>query len=120
MEHKCLILDSVSVRGKKNKTDYPLSKAIEASFGGAFTWNMIKCKQQEGSWECGYLVIRNMFEFVISSQFSLPNKIWNYTTNVTPEEIDKLIENIMTRFFISVFDDNMRAIKLSLESCLNK
>ncbi|KAJ0876878.1 putative Ulp1 protease family catalytic domain, papain-like cysteine peptidase superfamily [Helianthus annuus] len=147
-ERKGWILDSTYLRGKKNKSHYSLTNAIETSFGGRFTWKMVKCKQQEGSWECGFLVVRNMFEFVISRQFGFPNNIsflfftffdlsvlfvlirftivlfdlekkqhhqislcltgygivmWNGTTDITGVEIDKLVENIMCRFFFFFF-----------------
>ncbi|MFS7926631.1 putative papain-like cysteine peptidase superfamily [Helianthus anomalus] len=74
-ERKGWILDSTYLRGKKNKSHYSLTTAIETSFGGRFTWKMVKCKHQEGSWECGFLVVRNMFEFFISRQFGFPNNV---------------------------------------------
>ncbi|KAF5795012.1 hypothetical protein HanXRQr2_Chr08g0334781 [Helianthus annuus] len=40
-----------------------------------------------------------MFEFVISRQFGFPNNMWNDKTDITGVEIDKLVENIMCRFF---------------------
>ncbi|MFS7944888.1 hypothetical protein Hanom_Chr06g00517551 [Helianthus anomalus] len=36
---------------------------------------MAKCMQQDGSWECGYLVIRNMFNFVLEKQYDFPKKV---------------------------------------------
>ncbi|MFS7959674.1 putative Ulp1 protease family catalytic domain, papain-like cysteine peptidase superfamily [Helianthus anomalus] len=78
-DRKGWILDSVSIRAEKNKNHYPLTKAIETTFGSQFTWKMAKCMQQDGSWECGYLVIRSMFNFVLEKQYDFPKKIWNDT-----------------------------------------
>ncbi|KAF5816122.1 hypothetical protein HanXRQr2_Chr03g0130841 [Helianthus annuus] len=69
---------------------------------------MAKCMQQDGSWECGYLVIRNMFNFVLEKQYDFPKKIWNDTRDVTEAEIDELVKNIMTRFFREVFNDTTK------------
>ncbi|KAJ0509006.1 putative Ulp1 protease family catalytic domain, papain-like cysteine peptidase superfamily [Helianthus annuus] len=107
-DRKSWILDSVSIRAEKNKNHYPLTKAIETTFGSQFTWKIAKCMQQDGSWECGYLVIRNMFNFVLEKQYDFPKKIWNDTRDVTKAEIDELVKNIMTRFFREVFNDTTK------------
>ncbi|KAJ0615575.1 putative Ulp1 protease family catalytic domain, papain-like cysteine peptidase superfamily [Helianthus annuus] len=44
-ERSVWILDSTSVKANKNKDDYPLSRAIESSFGSGLTWTMVQCKQ---------------------------------------------------------------------------
>ncbi|MFS7945344.1 hypothetical protein Hanom_Chr06g00523181 [Helianthus anomalus] len=82
-ERSVWILDSTSVKAHKNKDDYPLSRAIESSFGSGLTWTMVQ--------ECGFRVIWVMFQFVLKKRFPFPNN-----------EIDMLVENIMTRFFKSV------------------
>ncbi|KAJ0493234.1 putative nodulin homeobox protein [Helianthus annuus] len=98
-ERSVWILDSTSVKAQKNKDDYPLSRAIESSFGSGLTWTMVQCMQQDGSWECGFMVVWFMFQFVLKKRFHFPNNIWTQITSVTQEEIDMLVENIMTRFF---------------------
>ncbi|KAM0065591.1 putative papain-like cysteine peptidase superfamily [Helianthus debilis subsp. tardiflorus] len=103
-ERSVSILDSISVNAKKNKDDYPLSKAIESCFGSGLTWTMVQCMQQDGSWECGYMVIWYMYQFVLWKQFHFPNNIWTEATSATQEEIDKLVVNIMTRFFNNVLN----------------
>ncbi|KAJ0894398.1 putative papain-like cysteine peptidase superfamily [Helianthus annuus] len=100
-ERSVWILDTISVKAKKDKDDYPLSRAIESSFGSGLTWTMVQCKQQDGTWECGFMVIWFMVQFVLKKRFRFPNNIWTDTTCVTQEEIDMLVENIMTRFFKS-------------------
>ncbi|XP_022003865.1 uncharacterized protein LOC110901340 [Helianthus annuus] len=100
-ERSVWILDTISVKANKDKDDYPLSRAIESSFGSGLTWTMVQCKQQDGSWECGFMVIWFMVQFVLKKRFRFPNNIWTETTSVTQEKIDMLVENIMTRFFKS-------------------
>ncbi|XP_035840877.1 uncharacterized protein LOC110918800 [Helianthus annuus] len=63
-ERSVWILDTISVKAKKDKDDYPLSRAIESSFGSGLTWTMVQCKQQDGSWESGFMVIWFMVQFV--------------------------------------------------------
>ncbi|KAM0022102.1 hypothetical protein Hdeb2414_s0023g00624781 [Helianthus debilis subsp. tardiflorus] len=36
---------------------------------------MAQCKQQKGSWECGYMVIKHMKEFIDSIQHDLVNRL---------------------------------------------
>ncbi|KAF5806748.1 hypothetical protein HanXRQr2_Chr05g0225231 [Helianthus annuus] len=84
-EQSVWILDSTSVKAKKNKDDYPLSKAIEYCFGSGLTWTMVQCLQQDGSWECGYMVIWYMFQFVLWKRFRFPNSIWTEATTATQE-----------------------------------
>ncbi|KAJ0781196.1 putative papain-like cysteine peptidase superfamily [Helianthus annuus] len=74
-ERSVWILDSTSVKAKKNKDDYPLSKAIESCFGTGLTWTMVQCMQQDGSWECGYIVIWYIFQFVLWKRFLFPNGV---------------------------------------------
>ncbi|KAF5768591.1 hypothetical protein HanXRQr2_Chr14g0638161 [Helianthus annuus] len=63
---------------------------------------MVQFKQQDGSWECGFMVIWFMVRFVLKKRFRFSNNIWTQITSVTQEEINMLVENIMTRFFKSV------------------
>ncbi|KAK1406086.1 hypothetical protein QVD17_41371 [Tagetes erecta] len=95
------ILDSL--KGTKNEKSYPFSKVVEDSFEGNFTWAMVNCKQQLSSWECGFMILKHMFEFVLHEDAS-PTNIWNDTSLVTQPEIDVLIENIMKEF-LKVLDE---------------
>ncbi|MFS7988647.1 hypothetical protein Hanom_Chr11g01037361 [Helianthus anomalus] len=36
---------------------------------------MVNCKQQKNGWECGFMVIKNMYEFVNTIQHDFPNKV---------------------------------------------
>ncbi|KAJ0923554.1 hypothetical protein HanPSC8_Chr05g0217331 [Helianthus annuus] len=46
---------------------------------------MVQCLQQDGSWECGYMVIWYMFQFVLWKRFRFPNSIWTEATTATQE-----------------------------------
>ncbi|KAF5814682.1 putative Ulp1 protease family catalytic domain, papain-like cysteine peptidase superfamily [Helianthus annuus] len=68
------ILDSL--KGNKDKNSYLLSKVIEDVFKGTkFTWSM--CKQQKGGWECGFMVLGYMMEFVYTYQENFPTNVSN-------------------------------------------
>ncbi|KAI7747791.1 hypothetical protein M8C21_003014, partial [Ambrosia artemisiifolia] len=43
---------------------YRLSNLIHNALGIDLPYTMVRCKQQQGGWECGYLVIQHMFEFL--------------------------------------------------------
>ncbi|MFS7957218.1 putative Ulp1 protease family catalytic domain, papain-like cysteine peptidase superfamily [Helianthus anomalus] len=70
------ILDSL--KGNKDKNSYLLSKVIEDVFKGTkFTWSMVECKQQKGGWECGFMVLGYMMEFVYTYQENFPTNVSN-------------------------------------------
>ncbi|KAK1433171.1 hypothetical protein QVD17_10077 [Tagetes erecta] len=113
-ERQGYILDSIKykklsngqghlINVKKTAKDYDLSKVIEEAFKGKFKWKMVEVNQQPGGWECGYVVIKHMFEFILHKQFDFPNKIWNSNEKVNQATIDNLVTNIITRFVKSVF-----------------
>ncbi|XP_021995724.2 nodulin homeobox-like [Helianthus annuus] len=77
---------------------------------------MVQCMQQDGSWECGFMVVWFMFQFVLKKRFHFPNNIWTQITSVTQEEIDMLVENIMTRFFKMQLDLTSAVKKLHVLS----
>ncbi|KAF5812864.1 putative Ulp1 protease family catalytic domain, papain-like cysteine peptidase superfamily [Helianthus annuus] len=85
------ILDSL--KGNKDKNNYLLSEVIEDVFKGTkFTWSMVECKQQNGRWACGFMVLGYMMEF-----------IWQTTRVATQKDIDQLLRIIMPWFFVKMF-----------------
>ncbi|KAF5766285.1 hypothetical protein HanXRQr2_Chr15g0713591 [Helianthus annuus] len=36
---------------------------------------MVDCKQQKGGWECGYMVLQHMFDFVNLYQNQFPDEV---------------------------------------------
>ncbi|CAH1417330.1 unnamed protein product [Lactuca virosa] len=53
-----------------------LKEAIDTTH--PMKWTLVECNQQPSSWECGFYVMRWMFEFVLTQQNEFPNKNnWN-------------------------------------------
>ncbi|KAK9049103.1 hypothetical protein SSX86_031929 [Deinandra increscens subsp. villosa] len=97
------ILDSMM--GMKNKYDYPITKVIEETFGDNFNWQMVKCRQHRDDWECGYMMMQNMIDFVMEYQYTFPKRIWNNTSYIKQEDVDNLLSILMPQFFRKVFDE---------------
>ncbi|KAK9049252.1 hypothetical protein SSX86_011938 [Deinandra increscens subsp. villosa] len=96
------ILDSMM--GMKNKYDYPITKVIEESFGDNINWQMVKCRQHRNDWECGYMMMQNMIDFVMEYQYTFPKRIWNDTSYIKQEDVDNLLSILMPQFFRKLFD----------------
>ncbi|KAJ0592920.1 putative Ulp1 protease family catalytic domain, papain-like cysteine peptidase superfamily [Helianthus annuus] len=104
------ILDSL--KGNKDKNNYLLSNVIEDVFKGTkFTWSMVECKQQKGGWECGFMVLGYMMEFVYTYQENFPTNIWRTTRIATQKDIDQLLRIIMPWFLVRMFPNWSHAIK---------
>ncbi|MFS8005200.1 hypothetical protein Hanom_Chr13g01234571 [Helianthus anomalus] len=60
------------MRNGKTKRSYTLVSIINKVFGKRyFKWEMVQCKQQEDTWECGYMVIKHIKEFVEHIQYDI-------------------------------------------------
>ncbi|MFS7910913.1 hypothetical protein Hanom_Chr02g00111781 [Helianthus anomalus] len=57
------------------------------------------CKQQKGGWECGYMVLQHMFDFVSLYQNQFPDEMWPDTREATDNEIDVLLMTLMPKSF---------------------
>ncbi|KAL8255411.1 hypothetical protein R6Q59_033632 [Mikania micrantha] len=55
-----------------NKQNYAFTYAIEEAFGLHLDWEMVKCVQQRNTWECGFCVIKHMYEFLHLYQHDFP------------------------------------------------
>ncbi|KAK9063889.1 hypothetical protein SSX86_017761 [Deinandra increscens subsp. villosa] len=97
---RAYILDSIMTL--KSKDCYQLPSIIEDALNTTFDWEMVKCKQQVDDWECGYITLQHMIEFVNRYQHSLPDDIWNDNSYVSDMEIDKWILSVITAFFIDL------------------
>ncbi|KAJ0587666.1 putative Ulp1 protease family catalytic domain, papain-like cysteine peptidase superfamily [Helianthus annuus] len=105
------ILDSL--KGNKDKNNYLLSEVIEDVFKGTkFTWGMVECKQQNGGWECGFMVLGYMMEFVYTYQEKFPTNIWQTTRVATQKDTDQLLRIIMPWFFVKMFPNWSYPFKL--------
>ncbi|KAK9049567.1 hypothetical protein SSX86_031464 [Deinandra increscens subsp. villosa] len=97
-----------SKRTGKNKNSYLLVSILEEVFRVRFNWHVVKCKQQSSSWECGYMVIKHMQEFVQYIQHDLVNRFWNEEGNFPHSEIEDLVLRLMPEFINKVFEDPTR------------
>ncbi|KAM0053127.1 putative Ulp1 protease family catalytic domain, papain-like cysteine peptidase superfamily [Helianthus debilis subsp. tardiflorus] len=93
------ILDSTKIKCKKNALDYRLSSLIPTALGYQFDYTMVDCKQQKGGWECGYMILRHMFDFVNLYQKQFPDKTWHDTREATDNNIDTLLRKLMPKIF---------------------
>ncbi|KAI7747504.1 hypothetical protein M8C21_016706, partial [Ambrosia artemisiifolia] len=57
------------------------------------------CKQQKSGWECGYLVIQHMFEFLHFYVDQFPIRMWNNTSYATDKDIDLMLKTLVPTFF---------------------
>ncbi|MFS7911924.1 putative Ulp1 protease family catalytic domain, papain-like cysteine peptidase superfamily [Helianthus anomalus] len=92
-----------SLKGNKEKNSYLLSEVIEDVFKRTkFTWSMVECKQQNGEWERGFMVLGYMMEFVYTYQENFPTNIWKTTRVAAQKDIDQLLRIIMPWFFVKM------------------
>ncbi|KAF5758706.1 putative papain-like cysteine peptidase superfamily [Helianthus annuus] len=88
------ILDSTKIKGGKNASNYRLSSLIPTALGSEFNYTMV-----DGGWECGYMVLQHMFDFVNLYQNQFPDEMWHNTREATDNEIDVLLMTLMPKFF---------------------
>ncbi|KAF5753392.1 putative Ulp1 protease family catalytic domain, papain-like cysteine peptidase superfamily [Helianthus annuus] len=93
------ILDSTKIKGEKNASNYRLSSLLPTALGSEFNYTMVDCKQQKGGWECGYMVLQHMFDFVNLYQNQFPDEMWHDMREATNNEIDVLLMTLMPKFF---------------------
>ncbi|XP_021978703.1 uncharacterized protein LOC110874138 [Helianthus annuus] len=79
------------------------SRITEEVFEINFKWHMAQCKQQKGSCECGYMVIKHMKEFIDSIQHDLVNRLWNEEGYFEESQIENLVVDLMSGFIKKMF-----------------
>ncbi|KAL8243412.1 hypothetical protein R6Q59_009670 [Mikania micrantha] len=60
------IIDSIN-KGKSAHC-YVIVDILQKAIGKSISWHMVKCYQQSETWECGYYVMKAMYDFVICCQ----------------------------------------------------
>ncbi|PWA85392.1 ulp1 protease family, C-terminal catalytic domain-containing protein [Artemisia annua] len=101
------ILDSLNKSWNKEPSFYSLTPLVEAACRGTscgtssldWNWNMVKCPQQEATWECGYYVAIAMFELFFKLQSNFPHNVWNDIKPRTTRHIDEWVENSVSQFY---------------------
>ncbi|PWA99145.1 hypothetical protein CTI12_AA011980 [Artemisia annua] len=101
------ILDSLNKSLDKKPSIYSLIPMVEAECHDPssvdWTWNMVKCPQQESTWECGYYVAIAMFELFFQKQSDFPQTVWNDMKPRTMRQIDEWVENTVPQFYKTHF-----------------
>lgn len=102
------ILDSKKMSNGKTIENYLVVKCVEeatvrlnenSNTTYPMTWTLVECNQQPSSWECGYYVMRWMFEFVLNQQDEFPNKkIWNDTKPFPNWVLNEIVSIWSSRF----------------------
>ncbi|KAJ0623446.1 hypothetical protein HanIR_Chr01g0031981 [Helianthus annuus] len=65
---------------------------------------MAQCKQEKGSWEGRYMVIKqHMKEFIDSIQHNLVNRLWNEEGYFEESQIENLVVDLMSGFIKKMF-----------------
>ncbi|KAL8200398.1 hypothetical protein R6Q57_011737 [Mikania cordata] len=95
------IVDSINKH--KSNQNYAFTYLIEEAFGVKLKWEVVKCAQQRKTWECGFCVVKHMYEFLNLYQHDFPKTIWNESKYITSKEIDGMIINLAPQFFKHVF-----------------
>ncbi|KAL8229618.1 hypothetical protein R6Q57_014518 [Mikania cordata] len=64
------IVDSINKH--KSNQNYTFTYLIEEAFGMKLKWEVVKCAQQRNTWECGFCVVKHMYEFLNFYQHDFP------------------------------------------------
>nr|GEY42778.1 ulp1 protease family, C-terminal catalytic domain-containing protein [Tanacetum cinerariifolium] len=68
------IFDSYNRDKKKTSNGFYLSNTVERAFDNSFKWTMLECNQQVALWECGYYVMKFVFETLYIKQKTFPHQ----------------------------------------------
>ncbi|PWA86099.1 ulp1 protease family, C-terminal catalytic domain-containing protein [Artemisia annua] len=62
---------------KRDNTEenYYFPKIVERAFEIKFDWTMAKCFQQKGDWECGYYLMKSMYDLALYKQADFPKHV---------------------------------------------
>ncbi|KAI3746871.1 hypothetical protein L6452_09313 [Arctium lappa] len=104
------VLDSMMTNGKTAETymikgliDMATAKYNHATGSSqantSVTWRLNKCNQQQDGWECGYYVVKQIFQFVMHEQYSSSLKdTWTTTDPFTSTQVEEIACNIARSF----------------------
>ncbi|KAI3794819.1 hypothetical protein L1987_37458 [Smallanthus sonchifolius] len=77
---------------------------VASGFEREFIWIMANCNQQQKGWECGFMVIKHMREFVETIQHDFIKTLWNANEITSHEELEIMIVELMKYWIKKVFD----------------
>ncbi|GJZ71935.1 ulp1 protease family, C-terminal catalytic domain-containing protein [Tanacetum coccineum] len=79
---------------------------IQGAFDNSFKWTMLECNQQVAFWECGYYVMKFVFETLYIKQKTFPDQLHDSTRALRKDELDGLIINAGSKFFQEYCNDD--------------
>ncbi|GJV44305.1 unusual floral organs-like protein [Tanacetum coccineum] len=77
-----------------------------AAFDNSFKWTMLECNQQVALWDCGYYVMKFVFETLYIKQKTFPHELHVSTRALRKDELDGLIINAGSKFFQEYCNDD--------------
>ncbi|KAL8237839.1 hypothetical protein R6Q59_018920 [Mikania micrantha] len=89
------IIDSIN-KGKDAQC-YPIVDIFKKAIGKSISWHMVNCYQQSETWECGYYIMKAMYDFVICCKEHL---MMHNNRPLLKDEIDEFIEHTLENFMI--------------------
>nr|GEZ25128.1 hypothetical protein [Tanacetum cinerariifolium] len=81
-----------TVEAHKEKEIF-LASYLQEAFNNSFKWTMLECKQQVALWECGYYVMKFVFETLYIKQKTFPHQLHDSTRALRKDELDGWIIN---------------------------
>ncbi|GJS67330.1 hypothetical protein Tco_0681894 [Tanacetum coccineum] len=97
---KGYVFDSDNRDKKKTHNSFYLSKRVERAFDNSFKWTMLECNQQVAFWECGYYVMKFVFETLYIKQKTFPHQLHDSTRALRKDELDGWIMNAGSNYHI--------------------
>ncbi|KAL8217242.1 hypothetical protein R6Q57_024079 [Mikania cordata] len=89
------IIDSIN---KGNDAQcYPIVDIFKKAIRKNISWHMVNCYQQSETWECGYYIMKAMYDFVICCKEHL---MMHNNRPLLQDEIDEFIEHTLENFMI--------------------
>ncbi|GJV95391.1 carbonic anhydrase 2-like protein [Tanacetum coccineum] len=81
-----------TVEAHKEKEIF-LAPYLQEAFDNSFKWTMLECNQQVALWECGYYVMKFVFEILYIKQKTFLRELHDSTRALRKDELDGLIIN---------------------------
>ncbi|KAJ0951853.1 hypothetical protein HanPSC8_Chr02g0065271 [Helianthus annuus] len=64
----------------------------------------MQCKQQEDTWDCGYMVIKHIKEFVEHIQYDIVKELWKEDGKHPQSKIEELVLKLMPELIHKAFN----------------
>ncbi|GJZ00431.1 ulp1 protease family, C-terminal catalytic domain-containing protein [Tanacetum coccineum] len=79
---------------------------LAPAFDNSFKWTMLECNQQVALWECGYYVMKFVFETLYIKQKTFPHQLHDSTRALRKDGLDGWIINVGSKFFQDYCNDD--------------